>query len=83
MTPNEQEARSVRYVRGAVVVPLRSGAWALFSRVGDELLSIAPSLGDLEQAIRKQSKEAQEKHRAGASRGRQQVLVGTLDELGL
>lgn len=46
MTHDEQEARSTRHIRGLIIVPLRSGSFAIFRRDFNTLLAIVEQLDD-------------------------------------
>ena len=91
MTPDEQQAGSIRYVAGLLVVALDSGSWAIYSRHAEELLAIVPGLAKVEDSMRRWQREAEElrERRRGLmkeklERERKNVITGkSLADLGL
>jgi len=96
MSLDEEEARNLRHFIGIQVVPLSSGAWAVYSNGQVVPEGIWPSLLEAEEGIREASErqrqraeatiafldEARRKHLAATGGGKQRIEA-TLEELGL
>lgn len=80
MPRDEQSAGSRRYVEGLIVLALPSGAWAIYSRHGDVLHGILPSLAGNEGLLREWQAEGE---RTGARARMGKIVEKTLEEMGL
>lgn len=83
MTPDEQEAASVRYVAAVLVVPLASGRWAIYSRDFSTLVAIVESLSEAETLIRETVGQALAEKARREKGSLLQISGKSLENLGL